>query len=110
MGYLTEVKKELNEKGKLEQLTAKRLIILEQAFFKDNAIKCEKCDSQENLTLDHIIPKELLTQLGIDTKKEFVENNYGILCRRCNAFKANRLDFSNKKTKTLLLKLLNNIN
>jgi 5-methylcytosine-specific restriction endonuclease McrA len=109
MGYLTNIKNELREKGKLDNLTAKRLVLLEQSFFKDHAVKCEKCGRETNLTLDHTVPKDILKQFGIDTDREFMGENLRILCRPCNAFKGKQLDFSTPKTKEILTILLNKI-
>ena len=70
---------------------------------------CEKCGSTLSPTLDHIIPLDLIRQFGIDVGKWWDKENVQLLCRRCNQFKGNRLDFADKRTKELLLKYLDNI-
>ncbi len=110
MSLLKQLKEELKQKGKLENLTRRNRILLEQTFFKDNKNKgCEKCQRKENPTLDHIVPKDILKQFGIDIDTEFIEDNLRILCKTCNTFKGNRLDFSTPKTKEILLKILERV-
>jgi 5-methylcytosine-specific restriction endonuclease McrA len=104
-----ELRNKIRERRKNEELTKKNRITLEQAIQISLPQHCTKCSSIDNLTLDHIIPRDLLLQFGVDVDHEIVEENYQILCRRCNIFKANRLDFSNPKTKELLIKLLGKI-
>lgn len=64
--------------------------------------KCERCESDKDLTVDHIIPEALLILLGFEPYLSYVPQNYGVLCRRCNQFKGNRVDYANPKTKPLL--------
>jgi len=109
MIHLKQIKQELKEKNKLDSLSKNNLIALEKAWLKDHHDKCENCDRTENLTLDHIVPVDILRQFGIDTEREFWEENYQTYCRACNQFKGNRLDFANPKTKVLLLKLIDKI-
>lgn len=111
MNY-TELRKEIKEKFKTENLNKKQLIICEAQIYKDLLTenpKCAKCSRTEKLTLDHIISKRILTDFGIDTETEIIEGNYQILCKLCNQFKSGRLDFSLPITKQLLLKLLEKI-
>lgn len=67
---------------------------------------CEKCKGRFNLTIDHIIPLDILKMMGFTIKETFDEDNFQVLCGKCNALKASRLDFSNNKTKRLLIKYL----
>ena len=109
---LQDLKKELGEKLKDNKLSRRKKILVEQAIYNDLLElenKCCKCPRTENLTLDHIVPQSILTSFGIDIDTEVVEDNYQILCRPCNTFKANRLDFSTPKTKEVILKLLEKI-
>lgn len=106
---LSQLKKELKERNKLENLTKSNKILLEQAWFKDQDKICSRCDRISNLTIDHIIPKDWLKQFGVDVDREFDEDNLTVLCRTCNTFKGNRLDFADKKTKSLLLKYLERV-
>lgn len=112
MNHYKNLLKELTEKGKENNLSKNLKIAKEQAIFKDlleTEKKCRKCDRTENLTLDHIIPVAILECFGIDTEREIFKENYQLLCRLCNRFKANRLDFSLKETKVILTKLLEKI-
>ena len=107
-----EFKKILEECKKIEEgknFTRKQVVVYEQTIFKDLPQVCVKCSRKENLSLDHVIPKDLLQYFGIDYEREVVEGNYQILCKMCNNFKGNRLDFSTPKTKEVLLKLLEKI-
>lgn len=107
-----ELKEEILRKKTTDKLSKNQVIILEQQIFKDllkeNAI-CVKCRRKDGLTLDHIVPKVLLEHFGIRPEYEIVEGNYQILCKICNQFKSGRLDFSTRKTKDVLLKLLERV-
>ena len=64
---------------------------------------CNRCGSPDNLTKDHIIPKQMFTSLGIyDSHSE----NLQVLCRPCNATKGRNLDPKNEKTLPLLRKYI----
>jgi 5-methylcytosine-specific restriction endonuclease McrA len=75
--------------------------------------KCEKCSKHVSegakLTIDHIIPVSILNQMGIIGNETFQEENFNVLCTICNNLKGEKLDFSNPKTKELLLKYLNEL-
>jgi hypothetical protein len=51
----------------------------------------------------------LLAQLGVDVEHEVDLEDLEVLCRPCNYYKQNRLDFTNPKTKAILLKYLNHL-
>ena len=68
--------------------------------------KCEDCGRTEMLTLDHIIPLIILRDFGFNPKKFFDKENLRLICRPCNGIKSGRLDFSDPRTKKLLLKYL----
>ena len=93
-------------KNKKEGMTHREKIKLEQEWFNQNNRCCNKCQRIEDLTIDHIVPDYLLEQFGIDIKRNYDPENLQVLCRRCNSFKANKLDFANPKTKSLLLKYI----
>jgi len=76
---------------------------------RENIGKCSRCGSTRDLTVDHIIPSSILQSFGIDTAKVLIDENFDLLCLRCNMFKANRLDFANPKTKPLLIRFINEI-
>lgn len=67
---------------------------------------CAKCKANSNLSIDHIVPLWLLDQLGVDVRREFDEKNLQLLCKPCNTFKSNRLDFANPRTLDILFKYL----
>lgn len=89
----------------------KHVLAMKQALVAD-AVKCENpvCEETQNLTVDHIVPMAILQDMGYDRDRYWDEENMQVLCMRCNKYKNNRLDFSNKKTKPILLKYLNEIN
>lgn len=94
----TKVKK---IKGRWHRETLQKLI-------KERSNQCSYCKidgSKEKLTLDHIIPKKMLLDMGLD---EFYddESNLEILCSKCNSRKGSQLDFSNSKTIVLLQKYI----
>lgn len=60
MSYLSELKRELKEAGKLEKVRYNNVVMMERAYLKDNP-KCAKCPNTTNLTYDHIIPKSILS-------------------------------------------------
>lgn len=95
----TKVKK---LKGRWHRETLRKLI-------KDRGDYCESCgvvgDKHTKLTLDHIIPRKILLDLGLDEYYKD-ETNLQILCARCNGKKASQLDFSNPKTIVLLEKYI----
>ena len=85
----------------------KAVIQREQEFLERNKSKgCFKCPLKKALTVDHIIPQSILRNLNIDPKKTYDEDNLQVLCFACNMAKGQQLDFSNPKTKVLLLKYL----
>jgi len=86
-------------KGRWHRETLRKLI-------KERGDYCETCNSHEHkLTLDHIIPKKVLLDMGLD---EYYtdESNLQILCTLCNGKKGSQLDFSNPKTIVLLEKYI----
>lgn len=105
--------KKLREEVRLKEkdglMSKGQRIVLEQQLLKDLPQKCVKCGRPTDLTLDHIVPIQVLISFGVDTEREIIEDNYQILCRRCNVFKANRLDFTIPQTKVILLRLLDKI-
>lgn len=65
---------------------------------------CEKCGFNVRITVDHIIPVTLLTELGCRDAAYEDEENFQLLCQLCNTLKSNRLDHLNPKTVFLLKK------
>ena len=88
-------------KGRWHRETLKKLI-------KDRDDKCQLCGIQGEevkLTLDHIIPKKMLLDMGLDEYYDD-EANLDVVCAKCNARKGSQLDFSNPKTIALLEKYM----
>ena len=106
---LKDLIRELKEKEKIDSLGWRQATILRQEWLKEAPQVCEKCAKTENLTLDHILPKEIVSQFGIVEEKIFMPENYRVLCKMCNMFKGHKLDFSTSRTKELLLELLKKV-
>lgn len=69
---------------------------------------CEKCGrtGENHLTIDHIIPQAILKSMGIEAHLDRETKNLRLLCRICNTNKGHFLDFTDKRTKPLLLMYL----
>ena len=109
MSLYQDIINELGIDKNTSHLSRKQVGVLEKAIFKDLKEKnaqCVKCKRKHRLTLDHIIPKEMLKSFGIEPREEILEGNYQLLCEPCNMFKSGRLDFSVPETKKLLMKLI----
>jgi 5-methylcytosine-specific restriction endonuclease McrA len=104
-----QLKKELWYKRKEVGYTKKDIIFLRNEWLRLQLQKCEECGGENNLTVDHIIPVELLREFGIDPERELLEEDFKVLCLRCNHYKGHRLDFRDIRTKPLLLKYLQRI-
>ena len=79
-----------------------------QKLIKEHGEYCRYCNvsgKETKLTLDHIVPKKMLLDMGLDEFYED-ESNLEILCTKCNSNKGSQLDFSNPKTIVLLEKYL----
>jgi len=57
-----------------------------ERILKRDKYKCNYCDSNENLEVDHIIP---ISKGGYED-----ELNMQILCLKCNRKKSNKIDYS----------------
>ncbi len=90
--------------------SVKRVMALERMWLQDNSESgCLKCNSKNELTVDHIVPEAILNLMGLFPKQSYIPQNYQVLCKRCNYYKANRLDFSNPKTKPLLKEFIDSV-
>ena len=104
-----EIKKAIFELSSGRELNFNEKLLLEMSYRKHLISiegKCRKCHHTERLTLDHIIPLMLLEMMGFDKTLHFDEDNLSLLCKRCNMFKSNKLDFTDERTKPLLQKYL----
>ena len=83
------------------------LAMLQSKAQTDGGI-CVKCKVRiDKLTVDHIIPVDVLKTL--DSSGNLVDSwydNFELVCAACNSFKANHLDKTNPKTIPLLKELL----
>lgn len=109
MSTYSELRKEVKQKRKDDKFTKNDVLFLRAAWLRDQPQVCEDCGGDKDLTVDHIVPMELLKSFGIDPEQEVLEEDLKILCRRCNQYKGHRLDFKDKRTKILLLKYLERI-
>lgn len=88
-----------------KRVIKKKVELLQEMI--DKIKVCERCGSKENLTLDHIVPKQILSQFGLNEEDTLHEFYLQLYCRRCNTFKGMQLDTANPRTKKILLFLLN---
>jgi 5-methylcytosine-specific restriction endonuclease McrA len=70
---------------------------------------CGKCGKERELSVEHIIPQHLLTQLGLRDPIYEDEENFDLYCFSCNRFKGGNLDMAHPKTIPLLKKYINQI-
>lgn len=69
---------------------------------------CAICESKENLTIDHIIPIQVLNLMGIDKFTAFMyDKNFMILCKQCNQEKRSRIIRELQQTKEAIKQLFN---
>ncbi|MFA5937491.1 MAG: HNH endonuclease [Candidatus Paceibacterota bacterium] len=84
-------------------------ITLEELINRDGK-KCRRCGREEYLTIDHVVPVSFIRDMGIPEYETYADKeNLELLCKICNGFKANRFDWSNPRTKAVLLRLLENV-
>lgn len=92
-----------NKKALIARCTLPELVALRGA-------KCERCGRTEWLTIDHIVPVQILKQMGLSVEEMYSDMDLlKILCRPCNSLKNCQLDFADKRTKEILLKYLNRL-
>lgn len=60
----------------------KTVSLSRQNIYKRDGFRCVYCNSRENLTLDHVVPR---SQGGRDSWKNLVT-----ACQKCNTYKGNR--------------------
>ncbi len=63
---------------------------------------CVKCGRMVFLTVDHIIPVNMLVSLNLEDRIYDWDDNFQELCKACNQLKGGQLDLSNPKTMRLL--------
>lgn len=99
------------ERGR-DRLNKQAKVAFEKLIFEklmESEQKCGRCDRTHNLSLDHIVAERWLRMFGLDTDVDMIEDNYQLLCRPCNNFKSDNLDFAVPKTKEILTRLLKEI-
>lgn len=82
------------------------------ALQKENKGKereCVRCKRVREVTVDHIIPKHLLEQLGLFEEVVNWPENYELMCMACNRFKSGQIDMANPKTVPLLKEIINKL-
>lgn len=60
------------------------------------------------LTVDHVIPASIVNMINPEAVFED-EENFALVCQRCNKYKSCRIDALNPKTKPLLLKYVSQL-
>lgn len=71
---------------------------------------CSRCNRPtDRLTVDHHIPVSWLLQLALQEEAYEWEENFALVCIKCNAFKANRIDVGDEKTVRLLKEVVNRL-
>lgn len=92
--------KEGKPKTKMIALTLEKLL-------ERDGRKCWRCGREDWLTIDHIVPVSMLRDMGVPEIETYAdEENLRLMCKPCNGFKANRLDFSDPRTKQVLMRVL----
>lgn len=71
--------------------------------------QCVRCKRIREVTVDHIIPKHLLEQLGLFDEVVNWPENYELMCLACNRFKGGQIDMANPKTVPLLKEVIKKI-
>ncbi len=74
---------------------------------KGKELKCERCNRWTRITVDHIIPVNILSCLdgGYELSVND-EENFQLLCEPCNRMKSGNLDITNPRTAKLLVKYM----
>jgi len=83
-----------------DQMISKTISLTKLNIFIRDDYKCQYCGSQEELTIDHIIPKSRAKEFKYDKVKLNSWENMVTCCRECNVRK------DNKTIKEANLKLL----
>lgn len=87
----------------------KKVFMAEQQLlhkYKETSESCPLCGKVGKLTIDHIVPMEMLDKFGVSPKNYLIRENLRVTCERCNGYKGNRLDFTLPETKKILQSLL----
>jgi len=71
---------------------------------KDKEGICSKCNRHQFLTVDHIIPVQILENLGLFTEQYDDVENFELICQYCNRRKGAKLDLLDKRVYPLLEK------
>jgi 5-methylcytosine-specific restriction endonuclease McrA len=91
-----------------------RQLMIKQKLIQRDGEYCQICKGTTNLTLDHIIPCAILQFLGIDRaeshKWRYHSQNFQLLCKQCNQLKRDRINWTDPRSKPLLLEYIENLN
>lgn len=74
-----------------------QVIKLQKLYVLENG-PCAECQSEENLTADHIFPIFFLKAFGYPADRMFRLEWYQVLCVSCNRKKTHRIDWNNPRT------------
>lgn len=92
-----------DKKGRSSKIVA---LTMETLLERDGR-KCRKCPRTEWLTVEHVVPVQILDDMGIPRWESYKDlENLEILCKICNGFKGGRLDFADPRTKIILMRYL----
>lgn len=70
---------------------------------------CPRCQRLREVTVEHIIPVNLLRELGLFDAIQNDTENFELICFLCNQFKGGRIDMSHPKTVPLLKKYIGSL-
>jgi 5-methylcytosine-specific restriction endonuclease McrA len=99
--------KELLNMEKVVKSNTKLIALKLEELLNRDGKKCYRCGREEWLTIDHIVPVSILRDMGVEERETYADSeNLRILCKPCNSFKANRLDFADPRTKRVLMRAL----
>lgn len=99
--------RDLLDVQKIEKNKTKLIVITLEELINRDGKHCRRCNREDWLTIDHVVPVSLIRDMGVSEMESYTDaENLQILCKICNGFKANRLDFSDPRTKSVLMRLL----
>lgn len=73
---------------------------------EDRNGQCAMCKNIDYLTVDHIFPQSLLSMWGLTEEISWDEENFQLICKKCQLLKNSRFDFHNPKTIPLIGKYI----
>lgn len=107
-----EVIEEEQFQEKLKKNTKAFMKQFKKRLLRNGNRVCESCGrdcSDKNATVDHIVPRSILRSMGFTEKQLCDERNLRLLCVFCNSSKGSNLDFTDYRTKKLMLEYLSDV-